>query len=730
MISTTAIKKGYHKAGKSFVLMFNRVSMYGPGHPFSVQAVDDFFLSIQELLQTLSPVVLIYTRKQFFLEDEPLDPNLNTFKIASHFKKADVSSISIESGLDKKEVEAFIQIFLDTRTYPSAEEMRHAAAARRVQHIKINHVFYQKMTEDDQVVSKSAAARTSQLSDELDTSRDTQDALSMIAGKLLIEEVDQGLLLKNLLADPAALSQRMVAEGLAGDSEGGPQPGSADPPLSIATRLKALGEEIRSALSGGTPLALPELAQALLRMKRELVREIEARSAIGLSLDPKNEIREQADSLTDMVVLELILKEYDHGKTPVERLAFLLQRIIPDPADLTRLLPRIRDCLMQAGMPAADFSRLIRQLGTDRQNDGIVQAVHRAAEEIGADGSELLERLKSDPAGFTRLLYLASEIEKESGSSRPLSEILIDHLERMTPKLISRQPGEDAAAKEEVLRRLILQFHSGVMQGLRAGGFDPQLVGEVEQRLKQRLEASIAAIRSELAEYRAALKTRAPEERTLLQHLEESLAEGHALKPVLQQVSALFRERRLDPNDFHKIFELIEATRKKQRQAEKKIDEVVFGKRQTLSLLEIELARANRYGTDLSAIAFSIYKAADRVSGGSRESAPVEATTAILRKLRDKLRTTDWIGILSRRLFMAVMPMTTVKEAHLASRRLLKALNAEPVFVSGRSVPFKVAGSVIHFDHRQTPDLRAFLQLAENGHAEMAHRLRNLQDFM
>ena len=99
MLNTESIKKGYHKAGKSFVLMFNRVSMYGPGHPFSVQAVDEFYHSIQDLLQATSPVVLIYTRNQFFLEDEPLDRNLNFFKMASHFKKTDVTSISIEKGL-------------------------------------------------------------------------------------------------------------------------------------------------------------------------------------------------------------------------------------------------------------------------------------------------------------------------------------------------------------------------------------------------------------------------------------------------------------------------------------------------------------------------------------------------------------------------------------------------------------------------------------------------------
>lgn len=730
MLDTTSIKKGYHKAGKAFVLMFNRVSMYGPGHPFSVQAVDEFFLSIQELLKTSSPVVLIYTRKQFFIEDEPLDPSLNTFKISSHFKKTDVSSISIENGLDRNEVETFIRIFLDTLSYPGAEEMRAAAAARHVRHIKINHVFYQKMTEDEQVVSKSAAAHTSQLSDELDASRETQDALSMIAGKLLIEEMDQELSLKGLMADPVALSQRMVAEGTTGGREASSGGGAGGSPISITGRLSALGEQIRGVLSGRTPIALPELAEALLRMKRELFKEIEARKAMGLFMEPADEIRERADSLTDTVVLELIRKEYKQGKTPVERLAFLLQRIIPEPAELARLLPRIRDCLIGEGMSLADFSKLIQQLGMDRQNDGVVQAVTRAAEEIGADGSDLLDRLKSDPAGFTRLLYLASEIEKASGNSRTLSDILVDHLERMAPRLVGRPPGEEPTARADLLRRMILQFHSGVVQGLQAGGIDAQLVKEVEERLRQRLEASVEAIRAELSEYKAALKTDRPERRTLLQDLQESLAENHALKPVLQEISAHFRERRLDPNDFQKIYELIEASRKQQRRAEKKIDEVVFGKRQTLTLLEIELARAARYGTDLCAVAFSIYKAADRKSGGSRESAPIEATTALLRKLRDKLRNTDWIGILNRRLFVAVMPMTSFKEAHLASRRLLKSLNAEPLLLSGRHIPFKVAGSVIQFDHRQAPDIHTFIQLAEAGHAEMSHRLRNLQDFM
>ena len=730
MLNTESIKKGYHKAGKSFVLLFNRVSMYGPGHPFSVQAVDEFFHSIQDLLQATSPVVLIYTRNQFFLEDEPLDRNLNFFKMASHFKKADVTSISIERGLQKDEVENFVRIFLDTRSYPGAEAMRNAAAARQVRNIRINHIFYQKVTEDDQVVAKSTAAKTEQLSDELDTSREAQDALSMIAGKLLMEELDQSLSLKSLMADPGALSRGMVERGLAEHLGGGAAGGAARQPYSITRHLGALGAEIRQVLDGGATVALPELAEALLKMKRELLREIEAQKAVGVVLDPSNEIRVQAESVTDTVILELIRKEYDKGKTPVERLAFILERILPFPGDLARLLPRIRDCLLGEGMPLSDFSKLVQQMGTNRQNEGVVHAVTQAAEDIGVDGGDILERLKSDPSGFTRLLYLASEIEKESGSSKPLSDILVDHLERIAPKLAGRRDGTGAAASEEALRRMMIQFHSGVVDSLREGGVDAQFVGEVERRLQERLEASVEAIRSELSEYKAALQTNGSDRRTLLQNLEDGLPEGHVLKSVLRQVSADFLAQGLDQNDFQKILERIEAARKKTRKAEKKIDEVVFSKKHTRTLLEIELARASRYGTDLSAVAFSIYKAGDRRSGGSREAAPVDTTTAILQQLREKLRNTDWLGIVSSRLFLAVMPMTTYKEAHLASRRLLKSMNAQPVSVGDRPVSFKIAGSVIHYDSRRMPDIRAFMQFVEDEHVEMAHRLRNLQDFM
>jgi hypothetical protein len=722
MIKSVSGRKEQHKAGKSFVFLFNRVMMYGPTHPYSVQAAEDFFQSFMELLAKTAPAVLIFSREQFFLEDDPLDPNLNCAKMASHFKRANVTSVSIQQGLQKREVEEFVKVFLDAKSYPGAEQMKAELVRQHVENIRINHIFFKKVTEDDEVVAKSVAEQAGKLSGELDSAHQYQEALGLIAGKLLTEEMDQSLCLKSLLADPDSFSKDMVARSRAAPAGGGP--------YSITGHLGALSQEINGTLAAGSSIALEELAEALVKMKRTLRDEIEAQKALGLLLDPQNEAFQLAETLSDRVVLDLICKEYEQGRTPVERLAFILKRILPLPEDLRRLLPAVKTRLLQEGMPLADFLRLIQLMDVEQQNEAIVQEIHQAAEEIGIDGGDLLRRLKADPTGFARFLYLAAEIEKEAGSAKPLCDILVDQVERLNPRLLQGQDGADPAAGEQALRQIIRQLNAKVVDGLRQGPADPKLISDLEERLKKRLDSTVRAIRSELEGYRSTLKADASSPCSLLQNLEESLAEDHELKRVLKEVRAGFREQGRDENDFVQILERIEELKEKKRKKAQTLEEFVFGRQQTLALLEIEIARAARYATDLTGIAFSIYRTAGPNSTAGAEAVSLEVTTAILQKMREKLRSTDWIGILDGRLFLALMPMTTVKEAHLASRRLMKALNADPVIVAGRPVPFRVAGSVVHYDRKRMAGAEAFISVAQREQAEKAHRLRNLNSLM
>jgi hypothetical protein len=715
-------QREHYKAGKSFVLMFNRVSMYGPGHPFSVQAVEDFYQSIQGVLKHTSPVVLIYAQDQFFLEDEPLDRSLNYFKMSSHFKKADVSSISIQRELGKSELAEFVNIFLDTRAHPTAEEMRRAAAARGVVHIRINHVFFQKVTEDDEIVSRSVVERSETLGGQLESARQYQEALGMIAGKLMLEEIDQSLSLQALLADPVGFSQAMLAREQA--VRQGPDGDLRAQGYSITGHLSALGSQVRQSLSDGSRLALPELAEALVKMKGELSREIDARKSLGTLMEEGESIREQAESLTDAVVLELARQEYDKGRATVERLAFVLRRLIPAAEDLRRVLPRLRDCLLAEGMPPADFARLIRQLADDRQNDEVLRLLREGAGDMGVEEGDLVGAIKADPAGISRFLYLAGEIEKASGSPQPLCDIMVDVLERLGTRILGQNVRTDACAGDEKLRRWVLLFQSGIVAELKAGGAGSELVQEVEKRLQARLDQSVAAIRAELSEYQASLKANGRREQSLLEVLEGGLPGAGGLREVLRQVRARCEERGLDQNDFEKLLELIREVREEAGRGEKPLEDILFNQETTLKLLKIEASRSMRYGTGLSAIGFSVLKSGLRQAAAGQKGDRLAEVTAILNRMRERLRTTDWLGMLGQGVFLAVLPMTRPREAHLTSRRLLKALNADP------AARLKVAGAVAHYDPRKMADAEAFVRCVRSEHVEMVHRLRNLQHFM
>ena len=79
--------KIYNKIGRDFFLVFNRVSMYEMDHPYTTQAVNDFYNTISKGLADSSQIVLIMNHEQFFIDDEPFDSRLNTTRMVAHFKK-------------------------------------------------------------------------------------------------------------------------------------------------------------------------------------------------------------------------------------------------------------------------------------------------------------------------------------------------------------------------------------------------------------------------------------------------------------------------------------------------------------------------------------------------------------------------------------------------------------------------------------------------------------------
>jgi hypothetical protein len=141
-----------NKVGRTFALLFNRMAMYNLDHPYTIQSLAEFSTVIDEGLAVYSPIVIIMHQDQFFIEEEPLDSRINTSKMLQHFKKAGINSVSFEKGLGEEELKTFAPIFIDTANYADTDAMKAACTQQGVDKIKINHVFYTKVTENDEVV--------------------------------------------------------------------------------------------------------------------------------------------------------------------------------------------------------------------------------------------------------------------------------------------------------------------------------------------------------------------------------------------------------------------------------------------------------------------------------------------------------------------------------------------------------------------------------------------------
>ena len=141
-----------YNIGRAFNLLFNRISMYHLDHPANVQAIEDFLKALREGFSFVSSLSFIMLHDKFFLEEEPLDPRINTSKMLPQFKKAQIQSLSFEKGLSESDLREFLKVISDLKTHSTAESIKTALSKLEITHLKVNYTFLQKMTEDDAVI--------------------------------------------------------------------------------------------------------------------------------------------------------------------------------------------------------------------------------------------------------------------------------------------------------------------------------------------------------------------------------------------------------------------------------------------------------------------------------------------------------------------------------------------------------------------------------------------------
>jgi hypothetical protein len=293
------------KIARAFAIMFNRASMYKMDHPFTNKSIQEVYHTVTEGLDLFSPVALIFNRGQFFVEEEPFDHRFNTSRMAAHFKKTDIQSISFEKGMSEAELKSFVKIFVDPVSYPKASSMKKALTEMMVSNLKINHVFYKKMTADDEIVSKEKRTESSNNSQDDHSRQMYGGVLNMMAESVLMEEIEKSFSLKNLLADPIKLSKDLIDKDLH-ETKGTHTESSNSGPF-IAGQLMRIRDEVIKMEEGESDLNLSELADAVFDMRDELIKGIKVQKSLGVIYENEEQITGEANALFIYISLENLL---------------------------------------------------------------------------------------------------------------------------------------------------------------------------------------------------------------------------------------------------------------------------------------------------------------------------------------------------------------------------------------------------------------------------------------
>jgi hypothetical protein len=728
VVETKINKQKLFNVGRFFLMLFNRSMMYDANHPYCQQAMDQLLPTLLALLATRSPVVFSMSQEQIFVDEEPVDQRVNTSKMVLFFKKTEIQSISLYNGIDIDELASFTDIFTSLKRYPNADAMKKEMEARKIKHIRINHVFFKKVSRDEEVVSREDYKKIKVDGEEEGSLHSKKMFMDMVLESIIAEEFGKSLTIKNLVDHPAQISDQMIDADLRSFQQSDAVDRSHGPVL--AHQLNMIEAEVVNNLSGLGDAELSSLAEAVFDMKRQLIKGIELQKSTGTAYSNEEALLDKANEIADRVVLKLIKDEYKSGKISPSRLARILRRLVPEPGELKRLLPKIKNALLEEGMQLADYLKMVDELSNELQDEELSKILQQSAEAVGLYGQDLIMEVKNNPVQAAELIFLAAEIRKAGGDESVLTDLLVDYVEKIGSKLTLDTARENKVEGEQHLRQVMEGVESEILGRLRKMDVREEILRRIEARLNSRYEELFDNIKGKWKKSlvsQADAKEDAPET-SVLQILEQSVGENDEFANILRMVRDEVHAKGIGENDVKAILgEITKEYASWQRSKDRTLTfQETLDSKGLSFFLDKEISRASRYDLPFAAVSFAVVSAKPKkkLPKGSMTLAPI--VEAVMKRFASNIRGSDIAAMAGKNRIVGIFPMTTPEEGKLSLKRHLRSINMRPFNINGVPVAVQVAGAVTNFDAKRTPNTSVFLQTLFDDLSTMIHRIKTI----
>ena len=712
-----------YNIGRYFNLLINRISMYHLDHPATIQGTEEFLKALREGFRLVPSVSIIMLQDKFFLEEEPFDTRINTSKMLPHFKKVQIQSLSFARGLSETELRGFLKVFSDLKTYPTAEFITTALDQLEITHLKVNHTFLQKMTQDDQVISRDTLPETLSALTKTAHGISTDALKEVLTEQIILEELEKSLSLHALVEDPTKFSQALVQAEISQQRGEDVEAG-----FFVSQQLRQINQEVKQTSAATEPVDLLRLADSIFTMKKNLIEELKTQKALGLVFSHEEMILKETDTLTNQVLARIVREEYNQGEISIPRLAQIIRRLLPEPGEIKRLFPLLKETLLAEGMSLVEFLRLIQELGKELENEELVQVLTESADTIGLSGDELIKEFKRDPTGAAELIYLAAEIRRGAGDDKAFCELLANYVEQTGTEFAL-----DAAAQKgeggKHLKEIISQVESELLSRFK-GKIDSPLLDMVEQKLAAHLEVVLKQTTSDWVTRRISLSDDVSMELPeLLTLIEESIDNGKDIQIILEKILSSLRSQGFEEDKLKIIAdEIAKRAQMLKKEPEKKpYPKGTFNRGAMLLFLKKEISRAWRYKVPFSTLTLSLVNIIPKTPVFSEQIELHDVWFSVMELLTKITRDSDFLGALEKNKILLLLPMTDEKGSSLALQRLLKILHSKSFIVKDIPLELKFIALTTSFNQDNMPTIQIFLKEIETKMNELLKIQKNVK---
>ena len=644
---------------RSFLMMFNGALLYGCAHPNTAKNAASFCELLNRCFNGREIITIISTNGTFMIEDWPLDASFNYGKLLAHFEKLGLTSISFEPGVDADSVTKLVGLAGDVHDIDACRAgIEEAKAAGTIPRVRINYILFGKIRADEVVVSKDNVGTPSNALAGTGASNISTGRLSQAAAA----QIEQVLTLSSLLEAPKEISAALA---------------KTDTSRFSMNELHSAFGGIKGEIEKSESLSAEELLLSLHNLKQDLYEAIEVQQATGKMMRSAAVINNELNDLTCRAIVRLVRDEYKAGKTPLNRLAHTIRRMLPNSAELMHILPNLKTMLLDEGMTLGDYLELVRILGLSLESESLSDSLKEAADSIGATVNDLVNAIKSSPEDAAKLILLASEIKQGTGEDASrLSDMLTGYIEDVSSKMAVDKCGTSNSKDSKALKQVLAQLESQMFGQLTSKGVPDAVLLNVKQRLAGRFETIFSSANEE---FLANIKTN-PQTQT---------------SATSNNVKINLPPEALNAGNL-------------------------------LFLMNKELKRHIRYKTPLASVMVSMEKI---IQNGSPRPLTPEDTATLLPQLFKAvyplLRDVDMTGALEtahHELFI-ILPMTGGEGTEIVRERIVKTISESTfqlVGIDGTTETVNVSAKVsVTTQNEDTKSIKSYMALVNNNHKKI-----------